>query len=154
MEEVREPSPAPTSAARCSPAAREDGASSDGVVPNFLEERQVIVLALGMLVGCGPNCQSTCGHLFDGSSCGIERPGVEPSEQTRRCINQCEDALNQPGKLDGFNPNEPTSSQDVTLENEQQAAAWMDCVWETAPDASDEQCRALEREGYCAPTAF
>ncbi len=60
------------------------------------------------------------------------------------CVAACDDALDVPGDLDGYDPDERNVSGDkVILENEKQAAAWMDCVAETA-------CEGLE-DGYCAP---
>ena len=106
--------------------------------------------------GCGPNCQSTCTHVFDRSECGIARPGIEPREQITNCVSACEYALSQPGEQGSYDPDRPNTSSGVELENERQAAAWMDCVWATAPEGSlsgSEECRALD-EGYCAPTNF
>lgn len=106
--------------------------------------------------GCGPNCQSSCAHVFDKAECGIARPGVEASEQVRDCTTACEYALTQPGEIGDYDPDTPNFSSGVSLDNERQAAAWMDCVWATAPEGSlsgSDECRSLD-EGYCAPTNF
>ncbi len=96
--------------------------------------------------GCGPNCQSTCERLYGttGESCSISRPGTTATELLTRCSNECEGALSVPGELEGYDPNERQgSSASVQLENEKQAAIWMDCIAETA-------CEDLNK-GYCAP---
>ena len=115
----------------------------------------IAVFFAGLLVGCGPNCQSTCGQIFDESACDLAsfRPGLESHSQTQRCIEACELALNTPGRAEEYDPNVPKPSSEVDLENEMEAKEWMDCIWETAPDGTEDQCDAL-REGYCAPTAF
>ncbi len=95
---------------------------------------------------CGPNCQSTCNRLYTtaDNGCGIERPGVDQSELISTCMDECEDALKLAGDLDGYDPFERTgSSTSVQIENEKQAALWMDCIAETS-------CEYLE-SGYCAP---
>ena len=104
--------------------------------------------------GCGPNCQSTCSHLFDPSECAIARPNQKPSQQINDCVTACEYALSQPGEVGDYDPDTPNTSSSVELQNERQAAAWMDCVWATAPEGSldgSDECRAID-EGYCAPT--
>jgi len=103
------------------------------------------LVAAGWLAsGCGPNCQSTCDRLYSGTgdSCDIQRPGTTQTELKTTCQNKCEEALSQPGELEGYDPDEPQGSASVTLENEKQAAVWMDCVAETA-------CEDLNL--YCAP---
>lgn len=115
--------------------------------------RQLFVVALvaagAALAGCGPNCQSTCERIYDQNSpnCGIRIPGTEVDDNIDDCIDACELALEQPGDLgnyDPFNPN--TGGAAVQLENEKQAAVWMDCVENTScPDIND---------GFCAPISF
>ena len=115
--------------------------------------RAVITLGLGMGAvlagGCGPNCQSTCQTIFDETQphCGIHIPGKAPEESISDCISACEYALQYPGDVGDYNPFEPnTTGASVTLDNEKQAAIWMECVEETAcPDIAD---------GYCAPISF
>ncbi len=101
-------------------------------------------IAFSQLLACGPDCQSTCNKLYQTYECGIERPGTTLNERVDRCMDECNLALRKPGKLGDYNPNEETPrSEDINLENDQQAAAWMDCVKNTA-------CENLERN-FCAP---
>lgn len=97
-----------------------------------------------VLTGCGPSCQSTCEKLYQADECNTERPGRTTDELLQACNNSCEDALTQPGEIDNFNPysNEGSSSS-ITLDNEQQAALWMDCIAEQACDKI--------ADGYCSP---
>jgi hypothetical protein len=103
------------------------------------------------LVGCGPNCQSTCDQIYN--ACGIIKPGQTTQELVGRCNEECESALRESGELGDYNPNTRRSSAaSIDIENEVQAAAWMDCVWFIAPDATPEQCADLDpSSGYCAP---
>jgi NAD-dependent dihydropyrimidine dehydrogenase PreA subunit len=111
--------------------------------------RRIVVLSLatafGFVTACGPNCQSTCRRLYTTDGCNIERPGNITSDQLiGTCMDACEGALAKPGDLGTYNPFEaPGSSTSVTLDNEMQAAIWMDCVEATA-------CEDLG-SGYCAP---
>ena len=107
-----------------------------------------LLTALTLLAsGCGPNCQSTCDRLYGqtGEDCQIVRPGGATSTDLKNeCMRVCEDALDIPGELEGYNPDEWQGSSDsVTIENDKQAAVWMDCIAETS-------CEDLEK-GYCAP---
>ena len=108
---------------------------------------RVLVIAAVPLtaVGCGPTCQSTCNRLYQESECGIQAVGDDSvADLTSRCMDECENALEIPGEVGDYTPDEYTpSSETVTLQNDKQAALWMDCVSETA-------CEYLE-EGYCAP---
>lgn len=110
------------------------------------------VLTLGVLLaaGCGPNCQTTCQRLYadgiqDGQEdCGIGRPGRTQGELIDQCNDYCEAALDTPGDLGSFDPyTRAGSNESITLENERQAALWMECV-------ADTTCTRLN-EGYCAP---
>jgi hypothetical protein len=112
--------------------------------------RLVVVVLLGLggslLAGCGPNCQSTCQRIYSTAEdgCGIPIPGRDAEDSISDCVAMCEDALQHPGQLGDYDPNtRNTSGEAVTLENEKQAGAWMDCVAEA-------DCRALD-DGYCAP---
>lgn len=112
------------------------------------------------LTGCGPDCQSSCEKLYgDGTDrngepqCNIELPGKEGAagaqEMTRDCVAHCEHALARNGDIGDYKPNERASGNDeVSLDNEQQAALWMDCVEETS-------CVNLNPNGggYCAPVS-
>jgi len=115
------------------------------------------LLALGstalliFLSGCGPNCQSTCQRIYGNGvnadaieDCAIQRPGRTQSDLIDTCMDNCENALDQPGELGVYDPYTRTSSnQSVELENERQAAVWMECVNET-------DCERMG-QGYCAP---
>ena len=93
---------------------------------------------------CNPTCQSVCNKIYNEQYCGIVRPGKESDELISDCISYCEEALTEPGDLGNYDPYERvSSSSSVTLDNEQQAALWMDCV-------SEQSCTRLG-QGYCAP---
>ena len=95
-------------------------------------------------VGCGPDCQSTCNNLYQSEQCNIQSPGSDQGELLTTCMDACESAIGSPGEVGDYNPTEYTpASVSVTLQNDKQAAVWMDCVSETA-------CEFLE-SGYCAP---
>ena len=106
--------------------------------------RYWLVMSFGVatlgLSGCGPNCQSTCTKLYNEGECSIRVPGMEQEELYGRCVDECDFALRFPGNLDGYNPDD-RHAESVDLKNEKQAAAWMDCVEQTA-------CEKLD-EGYC-----
>ncbi|MCB9670100.1 MAG: hypothetical protein H6734_11555 [Alphaproteobacteria bacterium] len=106
-------------------------------------------LSLG--VACGPNCQNTCEQVY--TQCNIQKAGRSQDELLRTCLDQCEGALKKSGDLGDYQPEQRrTSNAPITLENDAQAAAWMDCVWNHAPDASAEQCDEIDpSNGYCAP---
>ncbi len=98
----------------------------------------------------GPSCYDSCEKLFgDGDGqCNIQIPGKEgPSgraEMVSRCVAHCESAMNRAGEIGNYTPNERASGDDdISLENEQQAALWMDCVAQTSCDLLD--------KNYCAP---
>ena len=103
------------------------------------------LLAVGM-VGCSADldCQSTCNRLYQTEECGIASPGSTQSELLDLCNNSCDAALDIPGEVGDYDPNEYTpASVSIDLENDKQAALWMECVSVTA-------CELLN-EGYCAP---
>jgi hypothetical protein len=107
----------------------------------------VAALAIAALAsGCGPSCQSTCTRLWrtaDGS-CGLVRAGISSDDGYKECVDMCENALEQTGAIGGYDPDERhTDGTTITIDNERQAAAWMDCVDETA-------CEKIN-EGYCEP---
>lgn len=98
------------------------------------------------LAGCvGENCQSACRKVYSPDECNIQTPGVEDwTQMYDDCLDHCEFAMRTPGDLGGYDPNERNvTGAAVELENERQAAAWIDCVTEQA-------CERLD-EGYCAP---
>ena len=104
-----------------------------------------IAVSVGLLaVGCGPDCQNSCNKLYQESQCGIERPGTTLNERLSYCMEECEGALEVPGDQGAYDPNDQRPrSETPQLENDEQAAAWMDCVDKTA-------CENLEKN-YCAP---
>lgn len=112
----------------------------------------VVSLVAGLAtlaVGCGPNCQSSCERMFNDVSpdCGLAVAGVEPDELIRRCLSDCEEALETPGEVGDYNPFDPAGTgASATLDNEKQAALWMDCVAETS-------CTDID-DGFCAPHSF
>lgn len=102
--------------------------------------------------GCGPDCQSSCERLYgDGAppdECGLSLPTHSSSFGRQSiiddCTLHCERAMDRNGKAGEYDPNGTSNNSDVYLENEIQAAMWMDCVNEAS-------CEKLE-EGMCAPT--
>ena len=110
----------------------------------FVSSLALLISAAALGSGCGPDCQSTCNKLYQESECNTQSPGRSRDELLSRCNQECEDALVVPGEVGDYQPNEYTpSSVAVTLKNDKQAAAWMDCVQETS-------CEFLNT-GYCAP---
>jgi hypothetical protein len=104
----------------------------------------VLVGLSTVAVGCGPDCQSSCSRLYQSEQCNIQSPGSDQSELLRTCEDACEYALGRSGEVGDYNPTEYTpASVSVTLQNDKQAAVWMDCV-------ADTSCEFLE-SGYCAP---
>lgn len=113
-----------------------------------------VLLALPLLTGCGETCQSTCTHVYDPSECGIIIPGVGTDKIVGECVRQCERALATPGDIGTYDPKSRNTGADIKLENDQQAAAWIDCVWEIAPEPGpQESCSQLDPAigGKCAP---
>jgi len=99
-----------------------------------------LLVGLSALTGCGANCQSTCEKAFreDAPNCNIKVPGVpDQDDLIRDCVTECEGALTKTGDLDGYDPDQPLSGETFTLENEKQAAVWMDCVDQTACENLD-----------------
>jgi hypothetical protein len=107
-----------------------------------------LVLTAFVTSACeNPTCQNSCRRIYSLSECGITDPALDEEEQIRACIADCEDALANTGELGDYNPDRRTPTNvDTKLENELQAAAWMDCVWER-------ECEDLHpaNGGYCAP---
>ncbi len=115
------------------------------------------VAAVGFAVlaaGCGPDCRSSCTKLYGNSSdaegvaqCDISVPGKSGDEGRNELIAECEStcdaAMRQTGDMDGYDPNVKGTSDDISINNEKQAAAWMDCVAETS-------CINLGK-GFCEP---
>lgn len=98
------------------------------------------------LAGCGKptSCQSACQLAFLESECSLRVPGRNQDELVRECTRECNRALRTTGELGGYDPNNPNSvdrSRSFELQNEKQAAVWIDCVMETS-------CFDLDR-GFC-----
>lgn len=101
----------------------------------------LVTLALVALAplagGCEKNCQSTCERIY-GAECGISISGIPADRLQATCSEECEQALQTPGSMGGYNPyNRRDPTQDFHLENEKQAAEWMDCVWQATCDELD-----------------
>ena len=102
------------------------------------------IVLFSQLLACGPDCQSTCNKIYQTDQCSIPRPGRTVDESVKYCMSECTSALEKPGAVGDYNPNDETPrSETPVLENDQQAAAWMDCVLNTA-------CNNLQ-SNYCAP---
>jgi len=109
---------------------------------------RAVILTVLLLAGCDSgdlrSCENACEKAFRSDQCNITVPGVEGAELIRDCSRECERALNQTGELDGYDPDDLNSvdrSEPFKLQNEKQAAVWMDCVVESA-------CERLN-DGYC-----
>jgi hypothetical protein len=112
------------------------------------------LLAAVALVGCGYNCQETCNHVYADSECGIATGQLDENEAIRLCTQSCEDALARTGDIGEYNPYSPyIGGEQPQLENEKQAALWMECVWDSAPEPGPQPgCDNLAPEaGFCAP---
>lgn len=111
--------------------------------------------AIAALSGCGGyDCQSTCNHVYADSECGIATGQVDESEAIQQCTATCQDALSKTGDLGDYDPYIPyRGGTPPTLNNEKQAARWMECVWDSAPDEGfSANCVLLSpEEGFCAP---
>ena len=100
------------------------------------------IFSVALTTGCGANCQMVCQKAWAADECNLQVPGeTNQPKLAQDCIVECENALKVPGELGGYDPNTPLSGKTFTLENEKQAAVWMDCVDETA-------CEFLE-DGVC-----
>ena len=129
-----------------------------------MRKRSSLFLGFGLvgalfLGGCGNDCQSTCTKLYGTApNCGDPRGekgtesyfvglvtfGQSRDKKMRQCMDECEGALETPGEVGDYRPTEYTpSDQPVSLENDRQAAVWMECV-------DSHSCENLAG-GYCAP---
>ncbi len=119
-----------------------------------------LALALVVLVSglpapaCAPqqhDCVSSCEKLFGATNgqCDIQVPGHTGADgqsyMLNECENYCQQAMDKAGDVGTYNPLVRTSGNEkVGLDNDAQAALWMDCVDTTA-------CSDL-KDNYCAPT--
>lgn len=115
----------------------------------------IVAIATLGLTGCGETCQSTCTHVYDPAECGITIAGVQSNALIADCIDECEDALATPGDIGNYNPTvNSAASENIELLTDQQAAAWIDCVWDAAPEPGPQpSCSQLDPKngGICAP---
>jgi hypothetical protein len=110
--------------------------------------KPLAMLALALApwaTGCGPDCQSTCQRIYgDAPNCAKQSAGDTKDELLSQCEDHCKQALEKPGPVGNYKPEERTpSAESVVLETDKQAALWMDCV-------ADTSCEYL-KDGYCAP---
>lgn len=97
----------------------------------------IALVAAPLVAGCTKNCQNTCERIY-GAECGITLPGISSDELQGDCQNECEQALQTPGAMGSYNPyNQRDPTKDFHLENEKQAAEWMDCVWQATCEDLD-----------------
>ena len=99
-----------------------------------------------LLGGCGDSvsCQSACQRAFQSGECNIRVPGQTQDRLVRDCIRECEGALRRTGDVGNYDPNDRNSidrSEPFSLQNEKQAALWIDCVLESS-------CPRLN-DGFC-----
>lgn len=79
-------------------------------------------------VGCGPDCYTACAKLYL-EECNISAPGQSQDELLDDCVDTCQSALARPGEVGTYDPFRPQSSSNaIVIENDRQAALWMDCV--------------------------
>ena len=113
-----------------------------------------VVVSL-FLSGCGNDCQSTCTKLYGTTpNCGVPNEaegtkglvqnGESESKKMRQCMTACETGLEKPGEVGDYDPEDPDTPRDVTLDNDRQVAVWMDCI-------ASNDCSNLETGGYCRP---
>lgn len=116
----------------------------------------LLVFSAALLaMACGPDagrrdCYGSCERLFGDAAteCNIKVPGKEGEsgrqEMISACVTHCDHAMRRNGEVGVYSPNERASADDhIALENEKQAALWMDCVAETS-------CKNLDTN-FCAP---
>ena len=116
----------------------------------------ISVLGSLTMTGCGlagPTCQSSCRKLYMEDECNIKRAGYPaPDGQTElfeKCMNYCEYALDRTGDLGDYDPySRSGSTTSIELDNEMQAAVWMDCIDQMACDRLDTN---TANGGYCQP---
>ena len=110
------------------------------------------VVGFGLqLAACGgPDCLSTCERLYragtdknGNAQCNLGE-GRAGGDQFDRCLEECNFAMETTGDIGSYNPQKKLEGEDIPdLENDQQAAAWMDCVL-------DASCVNLNKN-VCAP---
>lgn len=115
-----------------------------------------LVLIPVLLAACSPTCAETCQEYIAEERCDAGPAGIPLEDAIAGCVSQCSRAMATPGPAplatDGrFNPDvfTPTNrpGEDV-LKNDQEAAAWMDCVFSFE---STDECREELGRQACAP---
>ena len=110
----------------------------------------LFAVAMTQVLACGgPDCRSTCERLYSSGTdasgetqCNIRGPN---GDQYDRCLSECNRAMETVGELGTYNPQEkPDPNEIPELKNDQQAAAWMDCI-------ADASCELLTKQSVCAP---
>jgi hypothetical protein len=105
-------------------------------------------------VGCGYNCQDTCQHVYAASECNVATGQIDETQKIDDCIDVCQEALLRAGEVGDYDPYTPyRSGEQPQIENDKQAALWMECVWSKAPEPGYQAgCEDLQTtEGYCSP---
>lgn len=127
--------------------AGDEGLGPDGLAEEVVSRSIPFIAALGALLfsatGCGENCSTTCFRAYAESDCNVPSPGVPRDQRIDECIADCNAALDQAGPIGDYSPLASGSLTRVELENERQAAAWMDCIAEST-------CEQLVA-GRCSP---
>jgi hypothetical protein len=104
-------------------------------------------------MGCNPTCPDTCRRFYDETQCNAAPDGFSADDAIATCTKICQDALQVTGpdvdidssKGRAFDPSRIAPlNESITLENERDAAAWMDCV----ASFSDDECSLLDQQ-YC-----
>lgn len=99
--------------------------------PRALSAILLATIALGA-TGCGPDCYSACAKLYL-EECNIVASGQSQDELLDDCVDTCQAALQTPGEVGTYDPYRPQSSSNaIEIENDRQAALWMDCVDQTS----------------------
>lgn len=101
--------------------------------------------ALGLGAGCGgPDCEDTCNKLYLSEQCN-RTSDARRNDRLDACNDSCNEALNTPGELGDYDPfGFLDNNSDLVLENDKQAARWMQCIDElTCANIDDGQCRPV-----------
>ena len=127
--------------------ARDAGLGADGVAEARVSRWIVMVaglsVALGLGSGCGESCNTACFKAYDERECNVDTPGQMADARIRECIADCRSALRRVGPMGDYSPFGSGGLERVQLQNERQAAAWMDCIGES-------ECSELQA-GRCNP---
>ncbi|MEL6346203.1 MAG: hypothetical protein AAFV53_24040 [Myxococcota bacterium] len=100
---------------------------------------------IGLGAGCGgPDCQDTCNKLYQSEQC--DRTSDERrDDRLNACNDACEQALEIPGEQGDYDPYDfLDNNSEIELENDKQAAVWMECIDTLTCDNIDQgQCRPI-----------